>query len=213
MASRLVMISEFMLASELKFLYGINLPLFLQKKSRKISFPVIGFRKMSNRFNLFALFLCTLILALAFWTCREPVEAEEPPPGPSVKGLALDKRQRHPSEEPEAQIAPWANKIENCTVTYYDCCVKCCGNAEGITYSGAQAVPYETCAVDPKVIPLGSAVMMDYGDGILHQYRAEDIGGGVKGNHIDVCVADHEEALALGTRTATVYWMEMEALG
>lgn len=164
---------------------------------------------MSNRFNLFVPLLCAVMLALAFGVCWEPAEAEETPPGPPVKVLALDKhkRQRHPPEEPEAQLAPWANKIENCTVTFYDCCVKCYGNAAGITYSGAQAVPYETCAVDQNVIPLGSTVSVDYGDGVLHHYRAEDIGGGVKGNHIDVCVAEHEEALALGTRTATVYWI------
>lgn len=164
---------------------------------------------MSNQFNLFALLLCAVLLALALW---EPVEAETPPPGPPAHVLTLDKHkaQRHPPEEQEAQVMPWANKIEDCTVTFYDCCVACCGNAAGITYSGAQAVPYETCAVDPAVIPLGSAVTVDYGDGVLHHYRAEDLGGGVKGKHIDVCVASHEEALTLGRRTATAYWMETE---
>lgn len=166
---------------------------------------------MIKRLNLFALLLCAVLLAIALW---EPVEAEEAPPGPPVQVLALDKhkRQRHPPEEREAQVMPWANKIENCTVTFYDCCVVCCGNAAGITYSGTQAVPYETCATDPAVIPLGSTVTVDYGDGVLHHYRAEDVGGGVKGNHIDICVASHEEALALGVRTATVYWMETEAM-
>lgn len=102
---------------------------------------------------------------------------------------------------------PWAEKIENCVVTYYDCCVECCGNSAGITYSGVTAVPYETCAVDPSLIALGSTVAVDYGDGILHYYRVEDTGGGVREAHIDVCVSDHEEALALGVRMATVYWM------
>lgn len=161
---------------------------------------------MSNRFNLLALFLCAVLLALSI---REPVEAEEAPPGPPVQLLALDKhkRQRHPPEEQEAQLMLWANKLEGVTVTYYDCCVACCGKSDGITYSGTRAVPYETCAVDPDVIPLGSAVIVDYGDGVLHHYRAEDVGGGVKGNHIDICVASHEEALAMGRSTATVYWI------
>ena len=101
---------------------------------------------------------------------------------------------------------PWARKLEGCTVTFYDVCVRCCGKTDGVTYSGTQAVPYETCA-DPGVIPLGSTVFLDYGDGALHPYRVEDTGSGVKGNHIDVCVASHEEALSLGTQTATVYWM------
>lgn len=165
--------------------------------------------------KLCSMLLITLFLALFVSSFHETQEEPLPPPMSPSKILVLGKshRQQPSPEEQEAQLAPWANKIENCTVTYYDCCVKCCGNAAGITYSGVQAVPYETCAVDPEVIPLGSAVSVDYGDGVLHHYRAEDIGGGVKGNHIDVCVADHEEALALGTRTATLYWMEMEAFG
>lgn len=169
---------------------------------------------MSNCFKLIAMFLSAVLLALTLAACWEPVEAEEAPSGPPVQFLTLDKhkRQRHPLEEQEAQVMPWANKIENCTVTYYDFCVKCCSNADGITYSGTRAAPYETCAVDPAVIPLGNAVTVDYGDGVLHHYRAEDVGGGVKGNHIDICVASHEDALALGRRTATVYWMETEAM-
>lgn len=129
-----------------------------------------------------------------------------------VQVLTLDKhkRQKDLPEEQEAQLMSWAHKLDSVTVTYYDCCVACCGKDDGLTYSGTQAVPYDTCAVDPEVIPLGSAITVDYGDGNLHHYRAEDIGGGVKGNRIDICVSSHEEALELGVRTATVYWMEVE---
>ena len=35
-------------------------------------------------------------------------------------------------------------------------------------------------------------------------------GGAVKGNHIDLCVGSHAEALQLGRRTATVYWVDPE---
>lgn len=44
----------------------------------------------------------------------------------------------------------------------------------------------------------------------LRRYRAEDTGGAVKGNHIDLCVGSHAEALQLGRRTATVYWVDPE---
>jgi 3D (Asp-Asp-Asp) domain-containing protein len=63
-------------------------------------------------------------------------------------------------------------------------------------------------AVDPSVIPLGADVLIDYGDGDLQYMRADDTGKGVKGNHIDVCVADHETAINAGVRTATVYWVK-----
>lgn len=106
----------------------------------------------------------------------------------------------------EAALLEKAQIIEDCTVTHYDCCVACCGKTDGITASGVQATPGVTVAVDPDVIPLGSDVLVDYGDGEIHYYRADDIGGAVKGNHIDLCVNSHEEALMLGRRTATVYW-------
>jgi 3D (Asp-Asp-Asp) domain-containing protein len=63
-------------------------------------------------------------------------------------------------------------------------------------------------AVDPAVIPLGSDVLVDYGDGGgLQYYRADDTGFGVDGKAIDFCVASHAEALQLGRRTATVYFV------
>lgn len=91
-------------------------------------------------------------------------------------------------------------------VTYYDCCVLCCGKTDGVTASGAAAVPYVTCAVDPAVIPLGSVVYVDFGGGEVRQYLAQDTGGAVWGRHIDICVSSHEEALALGVRMAKIYW-------
>lgn len=109
--------------------------------------------------------------------------------------------------EQEAQVMPWAKSME-CKVTFYDCCVKCCGKTNGITASGEKAVPHQTCAVDTKTIPLGTDVFIDYGDGELHKYRANDTGSGIKGARIDVCVGSHAEALKIGARQATVYWNE-----
>ena len=65
-------------------------------------------------------------------------------------------------------------------------------------------------AVDPSVIPLGSTVLIDYGDGIIHDYVADDTGSGVKGKHIDVCVEDHETAIELGLKRATVWFIAPE---
>ena len=114
-------------------------------------------------------------------------------------------------EEPENELIEEAllaraHVIENCLVTHYDVCVECCGKDDGITASGVQAAPGVTVAVDPAVIQLGADVLVDYGDGEIHYYRADDVGGTVRGNHIDLCVESHEEAVQLGRRTATVYW-------
>lgn len=110
----------------------------------------------------------------------------------------------------EQELLAKAHKIENCTVTHYDCCVLCCGKTDGITASGVKATPGVTVAVDPNVIPLGSDVLVDYGDGIINYYRADDTGSAIKGNKLDLCVSSHQEAINLGVRTATVYWVEAD---
>ena len=108
----------------------------------------------------------------------------------------------------EQALLAKANKIEDVKVTHYCCCVKCCGKDDGITYSGVKAVPGVTVAVDTSIIPLGSDVLVDYGDGVINYYRADDTGSAIKGNKLDLCVSSHQEAINLGVRTATVYWVE-----
>lgn len=108
-----------------------------------------------------------------------------------------------------------ATRIDSVTVTHYCTCQKCCGKppdhpAYGITASGRKATPYVSVAVDPSVIPLGSDVLVDYGDGVIEYYRADDTGSGVGGKHIDLCVSSHQEARNLGVRTATVYVVSQE---
>ena len=118
----------------------------------------------------------------------------------------------NPEEEMliEQALLAKATVIENCKITYY--CAEpyehICGYGKGITASGRELVPYRSCAVDPSVIPLGATVMVDFGDGVIHYYFADDTGGAVQGEHIDLCVQAHEEALALSTTTAKVYWLE-----
>lgn len=110
----------------------------------------------------------------------------------------------------EAALLARATRIDNVTVTHYDCCVECCGKDDGITASGVRATPGVTVAVDPSVIPLGADVLVDYGDGDIKYYRADDVGGAVKDNHIDLCVGSHQEAVELGRKTATVWWVMPE---
>ena len=65
-----------------------------------------------------------------------------------------------------------------------------------VTASGKMATPQRTVAVDPQLIPLGSLV---YIDGIGYRV-AEDVGGAVKGEHIDVYFPNDNEALRFGVR-------------
>lgn len=117
------------------------------------------------------------------------------------------------SERIEEALLKKATKIENVTVSHYCICKRCCGKDEthpayGITASGRVAVPGTSVAVDPDVIPLGADVLVDYGDGIIHYYRADDTGGAIRGARLDLCVEGHETALSLGLRNATVWWVK-----
>jgi 3D (Asp-Asp-Asp) domain-containing protein len=80
-------------------------------------------------------------------------------------------------------------------VTAYCPCIKCCGKTDGITATGTVATAGRTIAVDPTVIPYGSEVILN---GVT--YIAEDCGGAIKGNKIDMFFDTHEEALQWGVK-------------
>ena len=86
-------------------------------------------------------------------------------------------------------------------LTAYCPCSKCCGKwAGGITSTGVMAKANHTIAVDPSVIPYGSKVKIN---GKI--YVAEDCGGAIKGNRIDIYFDTHSEALDFGVQYAEVY--------
>lgn len=117
-----------------------------------------------------------------------------------------------PASEPvtyESWFRENAERIDDCEITRYCCEARehICGTGDGITATGVPVTPDWTCAVDPSVIPFGADVMVDYGDSVAF-YKAQDCGGAIKGNHIDLAVDTHQRALEAGRTTATVYWME-----
>lgn len=96
------------------------------------------------------------------------------------------------------------------TLTAYCACSRCCGVwASGYTATGTLATEGRTIAVDPKVIPYGTHVLLIWPDGTQHSYIAEDCGGGVNGNHIDVFFDSHQTARVFGVQSAMVY-MEVD---
>ena len=87
--------------------------------------------------------------------------------------------------------------------TGYCNCRKCAGKwAGGPTKTGVMPVAGETVAVDPRVIPLGSMVMID---GAIRW--AQDTG--VNGRHIDVYYDSHGEAYQRGVFRSEIFvWRE-----
>lgn len=65
------------------------------------------------------------------------------------------------------------------------------------TYSGTRT-RWGVVAVDPKVIPIGSTLLIEGYNGVT--FVAEDIGGGIKGQSIDIWLPDAKEAKTYGTQ-------------
>lgn len=84
--------------------------------------------------------------------------------------------------------------------TAYCPCVKCCGKSDGITASGVKAKANHTVAVDKRVIPFGTKIIING----KKTYVAEDTGSAIKGNRIDIYFDSHEEALKWGRQTIEI---------
>jgi 3D (Asp-Asp-Asp) domain-containing protein len=84
-------------------------------------------------------------------------------------------------------------------LTAYCSCVECCGKSDGITATGTLAKQGRTIAVDPRYIPYGTEVIID---GVT--YIAEDCGGAIKGDRIDVFFSNHQDALNFGVQNKMV---------
>lgn len=98
-------------------------------------------------------------------------------------------------------IKKHATAMGNYKLTFYCPCEICNGNSSGKTASGTMAAEGRTIAVDPSIIPLGSRVYIE-GFGV---FIAEDTGGAIKNNKIDVFVSSHSRAYELGVQSANVY--------
>ena len=97
-------------------------------------------------------------------------------------------------------------------LTAYCSCSLCCGkwannrpldeNGEEIVYGaiGERLKEGYSIAVDPTVIPYRTEVIING-----HIYKAQDCGGAIKGNRIDVYFEDHQAALDFGVQYAEVF--------
>lgn len=154
--------------------------------------------------------LCLLLAALIVWSAVSIIDAR------CSAAYAEEKPAASP-EEPE----PEADKpisLGEFTITHYCSCPICCnewaygrpvdenGQEVVLTASGARAEAGKTIAVDPEVIPYGTEVIING-----QAYIAQDTGGAIQGNRIDVYCSSHEEALKLGKYTTEVFMEDKNA--
>ena len=84
--------------------------------------------------------------------------------------------------------------------TAYCPCYQCSEGWGRQTSSGALATANHTVAVDKRVIPMGTRLLING-----KEYVAQDVGGGVKGKHIDIYFNTHGETREHGVRNAEVF--------
>lgn len=78
------------------------------------------------------------------------------------------------------------------------------GKWGNLTHIGTQVRPGEV-AVDPTVIPLGSHLYIKFPDGHGVYATAEDTGGAIKGNRIDIAMSSVDKASDFGIKSVSVY--------
>jgi len=156
---------------------------------------------MKPFFAFLALFLCLAALwpVVTVSTAAQPEPYTGEPPVIETKLPGEDK----PAEG--CAVLDIGEPLGEFKLTAYCPCMKCCSKTDGITSTGTLAAEGRTIAVDPRVIPYGSSVTIYFADGTSHTYTAEDCGGAIKENRIDVFFSSHDVARAFGVQSAMVY--------
>lgn len=123
-------------------------------------------------------------------------------PEPSVnKAASVEVTSPSQAVNMDPKLGKYLGRFE---ITHYCPCSICNGGWGANTAWAGKVVPGQTIAVDPKVIPKLASVYIDgYGT-----RRAEDCGGAIKGNHIDMAVSTHSEAMRKGRVYKDVYLIE-----
>lgn len=144
-------------------------------------------------------------------------QAQNPAPVAPVTPVVPQAPQAAPEPAPQPQNGKPSLEGKRSIVmkaSAYDLSFESCGKRPGdkyygITASGTKAKP-GTVAVDPKVIPLGTKLYIESMDGTASYgvATAEDKGGAIKGNRIDLFYSNRSDALQFGRREVKVYIMD-----
>lgn len=136
----------------------------------------------------------------------QPETPAQPAPAPEAQAPKPAPQNGKPSLEGKRSMVMKASA--------YDLSFASCGKNPGdkyygITATGTKARP-GVVAVDPKVIPLGSKLYIESmdGTGSYGMASAEDKGGAIKGNRIDLFYQNRSDALQFGRRDVKVYILD-----
>ena len=104
-----------------------------------------------------------------------------------------NKQTYHKSQLKGARYMIAKNKLTVGATAYY---------GDTITSTGTKPIVGRTIAVDPRIIPYGSKVYIPQ---LNKVFIAEDCGGAIKGNRIDIFMNSYDECMNWGYKTITIY--------
>ncbi len=140
-----------------------------------------------TKITAYKLLLLTLLLMTAgiFYAIHSPAPEQEKPPQAKIEPL-----------EPEIEPSR-GSEILLFEATAY--CLED-GNGDGLTATGTIPQEGRTVGVDPSVIPYGTELIINGRPG----YVAEDTGGAIKGNRLDIFMEDYGRCIEFGRQTVRV---------
>lgn len=98
-------------------------------------------------------------------------------------------------------------KVHNIVATAYAPGPADNGRWGNLTHIGTNVRP-GIIAVDPQVIPLGKRVYIEFADGQGTYAVAEDTGGAIKGNRVDIAFQTRAEAKNFGIQNVKIYVLD-----
>lgn len=184
-----------------------------ERKERRSRDRLERFRRKKKRNMIIKQLLLVLLLIIGVLIVSEAIERHESEEAvhnctPAVEE-PLDEPAEPVSREYYREPLKLSEGVET-TLTAYCPCTKCCGvwgenRPNGVVYTASGDIAQEgvTVAADWSIYPKGTQLMINE-----NVYTVQDVGGAVKGNHIDIYFDTHEEAVAFGKQTAIVSVIE-----
>ena len=136
-------------------------------------------RELINLYKKLLLLILLLITAGIFYVYSSVPEQDNPTTGQI--------------EAPEKKIEP----SRGGRVLYMEATAYCYGE---VTFTGTTPQEGRTVATDPTVIPLGTELIINGRPG----YVAEDTGGLIRGNRLDIFMQSRKDCLQFGRQTMRV---------
>ena len=138
-----------------------------------------------------------ILLTLASVISMHMPETHQDPQEAIVSERSMEHKGKTKGSEYGPFISPEITYVDlgtfRCTA-YCPCC-DCSEEYGKLTATGTTCQEGRTIAVDPDVIPYGTKVLING-----HEYVAEDCGGAIEGNEIDIYMEDHAETDSFGVQ-------------